>query len=107
VNGCIYVVDASTLTVERVIDLNQMHSDDTLLGWCRSLLVDGDRMWVGFSRIRPTKWRENVGWVMRGFKDARPTHIACYDLSKSECVAEIDVEPMGLNVVYSIFPAVD
>lgn len=105
VNGCIYIVNASTLAVERVIDLNQMHSGEMLLGWCRGILVDGDHLWVGFSRIRPTKWRENVGWVMRGFKNALPTHIACYDLSREECVTEIDLEPMGLNVVYSIFPA--
>ena len=106
VNGCIYVANASTLMLERTINLNQMHPDESVLGWCRGILVDEDRLWVGFSRIRPTKWRENVGWVMRGFKDARPTHIACYDLSKNECVAEIDLEPMGLNAVYSIFPAV-
>lgn len=105
VNGCIYVVNATTLTVERVIDLNQMHSNESLQGWCRGILVDGGKLWVGFSRIRPTKWRENVTWVMRGFKNAQPTHIACYDLAKSECVAEIDLEPMGLNAVYSIFPA--
>jgi len=106
VNGCIYVANTSTLTVERTINLNQMHSDESLLGWCRGVLIDQDHLWVGFSRIRPTKWRENVGWVMRGFKEARPTHIACYDLAKNECVTEVDLEPMGLNVVYSIFPAV-
>jgi hypothetical protein len=92
--------------VERAINLNQMHSDESLLGWCRGILVDQDRLWVGFSRIGPTKWRENVGWVMRGFKDSRPTRIACYDLVKNECVTEIDLEAMGLNVVYSIFPAI-
>jgi hypothetical protein len=105
VNGCIYVANATTLAVENVINLNQMHAEELQLGWCRGILVDGNNLWVGFSRIRPTKWRENVSWVMRGFKDARPTHIACYDLSKNKCVTEIDLEPMGLNVVYSIFPA--
>ena len=105
VDGWVYVTNPSTLAVETAIELQEMHSDSTLLGWCRSLLVDGDRLWVGFSRIRPTKWRNNVGWLVRGFKDARPTHIACYDLAKRECVVEIDLEPMGLNAVYSIFPA--
>ena len=105
VNGCIYIVNTATLTLEKMIDLNQIHSDDTLLGWCRGVLVDGEKLWVGFSRIRPTKWRENVAWVMRGFKDSRPTRIACYDPLKCECVTEINLETMGLNVVYSIFPA--
>jgi hypothetical protein len=107
VNGCVYIVNASTLTLEKVIDLNQMHSEENLLGWCRSLMIDEDKLWVGFSRIRPTKWRENVSWLVRGFKNALPTHIACYDLSKNKCIADIDLEKMGVNVIYSIFPAID
>ena len=104
VNGWIYVVNSSTLEIETRINLNEMHQDRTLLGWCRSLLVDDGKLWVGFSRIRPTKWRENVTWLVRGFKSVKPTHIACYDLAKRECIVEVDLEPMGLNAVYSIFP---
>lgn len=105
VNGWIYIADTSTLKVEQSINLQDMHPDGTLLGWCRSVFVDGDKLWVGFSRIRPTKWRENVTWVARGFKHVHPTHIACYDLAKRECLVEINLEPMGLNAIYSIFPA--
>lgn len=105
VDGWVYIANPSTLRVEKTIDLNGIHSDGTLLGWCRSLLVDGDKLWVGFSRIRPTKWRENISWAVRGFKESRPTHISCYDLAKNKCVTEIDLEQMNLNSVYSIFPA--
>lgn len=105
VNGWIHIANSSTLKIEEAINLNDMHPEETLLGWCRSLFVDGDKLWVGFSRIRPTKWRENVTWLMRGFKSVKPAHIACYDLAKRECVVEVDLEPMGLNAVYSIFPA--
>lgn len=104
VNGWIYVADTSTLVVEREINLAEMHPEGTLLGWCRSLFMDGNRLWVGFSRIRPTKWRENVTWLVRGFKNVKPTHIACYDLTQGKCIQEVDLEPMGLNAVYSIFP---
>ena len=107
VNGWIYIANTSTLTLERSINLSDMHPEGTLLGWCRSLYAEGDYLWVGFSRIRPTKWRENVTWLMRGFKYVQPTHIACYDLKKNECVQEINLEPMGLNAVYSIFPVAD
>ena len=103
VNGWIYVANTSTLEVEQSINLQDMHPEGTLLGWCRSLYIDGDKLWVGFSRIRPTKWRENVTWVARGFKNVHPTHIACYDLKKRECVSEINLEPIGLNAIYSIF----
>jgi hypothetical protein len=107
VNGWIYIANPSTLKIEEAINLNDMHAEETLLGWCRSLLIDGDQLWVGFSRIRPTKWRENVTWLVRGFKSVKPTHIACYDLAKRECVAEVNLETMGLNCVYSIFPVSD
>ena len=107
VNGWIYIANSSTLKIEEAINLNDIHSEETLLGWCRSLFIDGEQLWVGFSRIRPTKWRENVTWLVRGFKSVKPTHIACYDLAKREFVAEVDLEPMGLNCVYSIFPVSD
>lgn len=107
VNGWIHIANPSTLTVEEAINLNDMHPEETLLGWCRSLFVDGDKIWVGFSRIRPTKWRENVTWLMRGLKTVKPAHIACYDLTKRECVVEVNLEPMGLNAIYSIFPAAE
>lgn len=107
VNGWVYVADSSTFVLEKAINLNEMHPEGTLLGWCRSLFVDGDKLWVGFSRIRPTKWRENVAWLVRGFKSVKPTHIACYDLTKRECIIEVSLEPMGLNAVYSIFPATE
>jgi hypothetical protein len=107
VNGRIIVANPRTLRVEETIDLNAMHPAGMLLGWCRSILLDGDKIWVGFSRIRPTKFRENVAFVMRGFKRVLPTHLACYDLKRRRCLAEIDLEPAGLSAIYSIFPVVE
>lgn len=104
VNGRIVVANPRTLRVEDMIDLTTMHPADTLLGWCRSLLFEERRVWVGFSRIRPTKFRENVGWVAHGFRRVLPTHIACYDLDERRCVSEIDLEPYGLNAVFGIYP---
>lgn len=105
VDGKIVVVDASSLERVETIDLTSFHGDRTLLGWCRGILVDGDRLWVGFSRIRPTRFRQNVAWAARGFRQSKPTHIACYDLARRECVVEIDLEPAGLSALYSILRA--
>lgn len=104
VHGNVVVANPNTLRVEEVIDLNSMHTEGTLHGWCRGIIVDRGKIWVGFSRIRPTKVRENVSWVMHGFKRVLPTHVACYDLDRRRRVAEIDLEASGLGVVYSIFP---
>ena len=105
VNGTIVVADAATLQVAEVVDLTVLHDDRALLGWCRGVLVDGNNLWVGFSRIRATRFRENVSWVARGFRHDSPTHLACYDLASRTCVAEIDLESNGLAAVYSILPA--
>lgn len=105
VNGSIVVANPDTLQVEEVIDLSAMHPADTLLGWCRGLMFDEDRLWVGFSRIRPTQTRENITWLLRGFKRVRGTHIACYDLAQRRCVADIDLEEVGLNAIFSLIPA--
>ena len=105
VNGRIVIADVESLQVVEILDLTSFHEDNELLGWCRGLHLDGDRLWVGFSRIRPTQFRENVSWVARGFRRSRPTHIACYDLRRRRCLTEIDLEPARLSAVYSILPA--
>ena len=105
VDGKIVVVDAATLERVETIDLTSFHDKRTLLGWCRGIAVDGHRLWVGFSRIRPTRFRANVAWAARGFRQSKPTHIACYDLARRECVLEIDLEPNDLSALYSILPA--
>lgn len=105
VNGKVVVADAQRLVVDEVIDLNTMHGPDLLLGWCRGLLLDGDRLWVGFSRMRPTKFRENVAWIKNGFRHYLGTHVALYDLRERRCLAQLDVERHGLNAIFGIYPA--
>lgn len=104
VNGSVVVTNPATLRIEAVIDLTALHDAETLLGWCRGILVEGPLAWVGFSRIRPTKFREAVGWVRTGFKQSLQTHIACYDLVERRCIQEIELEGQSLNAVFSILP---
>lgn len=105
VKGDMVVVDAETLEVERVIDLTLAHPEGTILGWCRGLLVDGDRVWIGFSHIRPTKFRENLGWLAKGFRWSKATHLGCYDLLDGKLITEIELEAYGVDAVFSIFDA--
>lgn len=104
VDGRIAVANTKTLAVEEVIDLNSMSSSDVLLGWCRGLLIHDGEAWVGFTRLRLTKFRENLSWVRWGFKSHLPTRIARYDLSRRCCVQEIDVQRYGLDAVFSLHP---
>lgn len=105
VNGTVLVADAESLEITQTIDLTDFHEESTLLGWTRGLLPHDGALWVGFSRIRPTKFRENVAWIARGFKSVMPTRIADYDLATRRCTAEIDLEPAGLSAVFSVLEA--
>lgn len=107
VDGKVVIADPAECRVLEVVDLTAMHEGDTLLGWCRGILVEGDVIWVGFSRIRPTKFRENIGWVLRGFKRDFGTHVASYDLARRECLAQIPVESFGLSAVFGVFRVPD
>jgi hypothetical protein len=109
VDGRVIIANPATLQVERMIDLKQIDGQDALLGWCRGLLpLDDRRVWVGFTRIRKTRFRENILWVRSVLREdmrEKPSHIALYDLENMRCIQEFDLEVHGMNVVFSIFSA--
>jgi hypothetical protein len=110
VDGRVAIANPKTSCVEEIVDLNDVQDEKhALLGWCRGLLpIDEERVWVGFTRVRKTKFHENVLWVKRRFKEGmgeRPTRIALYDLVKRRCLQEIDLEQHGFNIVFGIFQA--
>jgi hypothetical protein len=111
VDGKIVAVNRHSLQVELVVDLRQIQDRDQLVlpAWCRGLLpVDDRNIWVGFTRIRRTLFRENVRWVKTILREGtvvRPTHIALFDIVSKECLQEFNLEPHGMNAVYGIAPA--
>lgn len=112
VDGHIVIADLARRTVDEIINLNLFADEDVPLGWCRGLAVRGSRAWVGFSRIRATRARENLSWVRHGFRKpdtyrVKPTRVAEYDLDTRELLREIDLETVGLNAVFSVLPASD
>jgi hypothetical protein len=113
VDGRVVIVNRKTLSVDQIINLRKIQdrSQEVLPAWCRGLLpVDERRIWVGFTRIRKTVFKENVRWVKTVLREGtivKPTHIALFDLVSQQCLREIDLEPYGMNSVYSIFPVSD
>ncbi|MEX2207490.1 MAG: hypothetical protein WEF50_14775 [Myxococcota bacterium] len=111
VNGHVAVAHSRTHKIESLIDLAAITGTETPLGWSRGLLVEGDQVWVGFSRLRPTKIYENLRWFKRRLT-ARgdeptavlPTRIARYDLSRREKLDELDLEGVGMGALFSILP---
>ena len=109
VDGHVVTFDLET-GEKRSVDLNVLRDpdDDRPLGWCRGILpVSDHQAWVGFTRLRHTKLRQNLSWIRHGFRTGPfhrrfPTRIALYDLDRPAKLREIDLEAAGLNAVFSI-----
>ena len=105
VDGHIVRAGRESLKVEQVFDLNQVDgSDQQVRGWCRGLLpVSKTRFWVGFSYLRPTKFRENLSWITNGHTRAQKhSHIALFDMEQNRCIQEIPLERHGIDVIFSL-----
>jgi hypothetical protein len=108
VDGHLVVANRHTLKVEEVVNLNTIDNPQQMvLGWCRGVAVmEKDKVWIGFSRIRTTRFKENLLWAKQGFETRnKPTHIALYDLAGKKCLDEIDLEPTGVAVLFSVHDA--
>jgi hypothetical protein len=111
VSGHVVIVDAATQRVVRRCNLNAMYDDTRPLGWARGVeVLDEDHIVVGFSRLRPTKWKQNIRWVKSQLGgengDVLPTRIAMFDLRRARTCWEVDLEAAGMNAVFSIHSAV-
>jgi hypothetical protein len=106
VDGHVVIANRHSLQVEKTIDLNEMSDHpEQALGWCRGVLPVGERwLWAGFTRVRPTRFIENVAWIKNAGSQPKPSHIALYDLERRRCVQEIELEPHGIGVVFSLLP---
>lgn len=104
VDGHVIIANRRTLLLEETIDLNTMSGQSgQILGWCRGLLPLDERwLWVGFTRVRPTKFVENVAWIKNRSVKHKPSHLALYDLKLGKCEREIELEPHGIGVVFSL-----
>jgi hypothetical protein len=106
VDGHVVVANSKTLQVEESIDLTAMSGPPgQILGWCRGVLPLNERLlWVGFTRVRPTKFVENVAWIKNGPSRHKRSHVALYDLKLKKCELEIELEPHGIGVIFSLLP---
>lgn len=88
------------------------HEERGAAGWCRGLLVEGERAWVGFSLLRFTELRHNLSWMASRLRGAEPnvllpTRVALHDLRSGELLAETRTDGVGLDAIFSIHPAGD
>jgi hypothetical protein len=107
VDGHIVIASLKSGYIQKVVNLNGItDAHNTALGWCRGLKVlDEAHIVVGFTRLRPTKWRENIHWIKRHLgkhAGTLPTRIALYDLQRQALCWEYSMEELGMGAIFSI-----
>jgi len=113
VDGHVVVIDPKFPETKQVFNLNTFGRFGGPLGWCRGLKVlDNDRVLVGFSRLRPTKFSENLRWVrsqisaLQNYRRVHippaPTSIRCFNLNKGSQEYWVNLERYGMNVIFSV-----
>jgi len=109
IDGHIYIIDLRSAVIRDCIDLNAIAGSNCNLGWARGILPISEKLcWVGFTRLRPTKLKENLSWVRHGFHHFhRPGRIALYDLHARKLLYELNIEKFGLDAVFSILPSAE
>ncbi len=105
VDGAVVVGDPETGHIVDTFDLNESRQA-VIPGWCRGLLVGQDHFWVGFSRIRQTAVRSRLSWLRTGLTTSLPTRVERWDRSTRTMDESIDLEPLGVNAVFSILKGV-
>jgi hypothetical protein len=111
VDGFVVISSLESGRVLEMHDLNKIIITDNSLGWCRGIaILDEDRVLVGFSRLRPSKFKENLRWVkykagMREDAGPMPTRVVCFNLRTQEAEWTLNLENQGLNAVFSILEA--
>jgi hypothetical protein len=111
VDGHIVIANLMNRQIEQVVNLNEIteisdYSSIRPLGWCRGLKVlDREHIIVGFTKLRRTKWRENVHWIKRRFgipAGKMPTRVALYNLKHRKLCWEKNLQENGMDTVFSI-----
>jgi len=105
VDGAVYQAQLDTGEV-KAYPLSPMSKHKGALGWCRGIAFDGDVAWVGFSRLRRTKWKENLNWLRnRMGQGGLPARLAGYRLATGEHVGEVPLDAHQITAVFSVLPA--
>ncbi len=114
VNGFVAIVDLGLRQRVETIDLTAIVGGNQPLGWCRGLkLLSDDRMIVAFTRLRPTRFKQNIAWAKSLMKSALgvegldwhkalSTRLICFDIARRQRLWDLDLEPFGMDAVFSV-----
>jgi hypothetical protein len=107
IDGRVAIANAESRSVTRIYDLSGALPSRLPLGWCRGIsVISRNSILVGFSRIRSTRFKENLRWISdrtRGKEtSAMPTRVVHVNLAAPQSVREWNLEDAGMNAIFSI-----
>jgi len=102
-NGHVVICDA--LSRRRITDFNltSIWGMNEPLGWCRGLCAVEGRLFVSFSRIRATKFREFVSWIKTGLSSPLPSRIVEIDPETGQLIRQV-VLPDETSPIFNLLP---
>jgi len=109
VSGQVVVARPDRGEIRARYDLNAMEPGPARpLGWCRGIRVEPDRTLLCFSRLRPTKLKQNLAWLRKPLgkqPEPHPTRVCAYDLPAGRKLQTWTLEGVGISSIFSILPA--
>lgn len=105
-NGNLYCYDGDIHASPRIIEVSKIYDDDRPKGWCRGveILKDG-RVLVGFSRLRETKFKDNLRKVAGRFVQSKgevhPARVVCVNAACGSIDKEYDLTGY-MDAIFSI-----
>lgn len=108
VSGEVVALDRHTQQVAERYDLDRVGREGGHpLGWCRGLLRRDGLTYLAFSRLRPTKLKQNLAWLRRPLGKApepKPSRLVAYDLEGGRKHQTWLAETAGISSIFSVLP---
>jgi hypothetical protein len=102
-NGHVLGLDPLTFDERVHLDVNAMLPGAGLPGWCRGVEVVGDRVWVGMTMFRRSRWREAARVAVRGRSGRKqPTRVIELNWRTSQVNGAWSVGRGGAGSIYGI-----
>jgi len=108
VSGEVVAVDRRTHKVTARYNLDRIGNEGGHpLGWCRGILRQDGLTFLAFSRLRPTKLKQNLAWLRKPLGKApepKPSRLVAYDLENARKVQTWVAETAGVSSIFSVLP---
>ncbi|MFZ5485089.1 MAG: hypothetical protein ACOZB0_12755 [Pseudomonadota bacterium] len=107
VDGCVVVADPKTQAVLETFDLSTLKGFGGLRGWCRGLHIDGDILYVGFSKLRRTRQTDKLRWAKKLLamgKRVEESSVLAIDFKLRRIVGDYRIPQPMIDAIYTLLP---